>query len=130
MIRRPPISTRTDTLFPYTTLFRSAQKLVGALVVGETPRQVAVHDREGRPRFFERAEIMVRPAPQPDLKPQLLELRAAPFDRPVAPEYFRAGREREGLVTASLSPNRWRFSASDARPAAQRRSAICARGRP
>src|SRR3546814_1217602 len=25
MIRRPPISTRTDTLFPYTTLFRSAE---------------------------------------------------------------------------------------------------------
>src|SRR3546814_8846382 len=25
MIRRPPISTRTDTLFPYTTLFRSRQ---------------------------------------------------------------------------------------------------------
>src|SRR3546814_15250891 len=25
MIRRPPISTRTDTLFPYTTLFRSGQ---------------------------------------------------------------------------------------------------------
>src|SRR3546814_12668758 len=24
MIRRPPMSTRTDTLFPYTTLFRSA----------------------------------------------------------------------------------------------------------
>src|SRR3546814_5096162 len=32
MIRRPPISTRTDTLFPYTTLFRSrvlVQKLAG-----------------------------------------------------------------------------------------------------
>src|SRR3546814_8340165 len=27
MIRRPPISTRTDTLFPYTTLFRSACEL-------------------------------------------------------------------------------------------------------
>src|SRR3546814_8035615 len=26
MIRRPPRSTRTDTLFPYTTLFRSAGK--------------------------------------------------------------------------------------------------------
>src|SRR3546814_16394264 len=26
MIRRPPISTRTDTLFPYTTLFRSQHK--------------------------------------------------------------------------------------------------------
>src|SRR3546814_7492290 len=25
MIRRPPRSTRTDTLFPYTTLFRSEQ---------------------------------------------------------------------------------------------------------
>src|SRR3546814_17560050 len=25
MIRRPPISTRTDTLIPYTTLFRSAE---------------------------------------------------------------------------------------------------------
>src|SRR3546814_19840616 len=27
MIRRPPISTRTDTLFPYTTLFRSRHGL-------------------------------------------------------------------------------------------------------
>src|SRR3546814_4431423 len=27
MIRRPPRSTRTDTLFPYTTLFRSAGDL-------------------------------------------------------------------------------------------------------
>src|SRR3546814_16976371 len=26
MIRRPPRSTRTDTLFPYTTLFRSADR--------------------------------------------------------------------------------------------------------
>src|SRR3546814_14138683 len=28
MIRRPPISTRTDTLFPYTTLFRSVAQLM------------------------------------------------------------------------------------------------------
>src|SRR3546814_19301465 len=28
MIRRPPRSTRTDTLFPYTTLFRSEQEAV------------------------------------------------------------------------------------------------------
>src|SRR3546814_18281460 len=37
MIRRPPRSTRTDTLFPYTALFRSARELddvdaLGALV--------------------------------------------------------------------------------------------------
>src|SRR3546814_5543005 len=31
MIRRPPRSTRTDTLFPYTTLFRSRQYRDGAL---------------------------------------------------------------------------------------------------
>src|SRR3546814_2805516 len=29
MIRRPPRSTRTDTLFPYTTLFRSGQNKLG-----------------------------------------------------------------------------------------------------
>src|SRR3546814_16971755 len=29
MIRRPPRSTRTDTLFPYTTLFRSVVRRVG-----------------------------------------------------------------------------------------------------
>src|SRR3546814_7241767 len=29
MIRRPPRSTRTDTLFPYTTLFRSLVELEG-----------------------------------------------------------------------------------------------------
>src|SRR3546814_8365129 len=32
MIRRPPRSTRTDTLFPYTTLFRSLVE--GRVVVG------------------------------------------------------------------------------------------------
>src|SRR3546814_2065261 len=33
MIRRPPRSTRTDTLFPYTTLFRSARAQVAAVEV-------------------------------------------------------------------------------------------------
>src|SRR3546814_7191827 len=31
MIRRTPRSTRTDTLFPYTTLFRSCEAVVAAL---------------------------------------------------------------------------------------------------
>src|SRR3546814_5655572 len=30
MLRRPPRSTRTDTLFPYTTLFRSSKVLANA----------------------------------------------------------------------------------------------------
>src|SRR3546814_7684108 len=33
MIRRPPRSTRTDTLFPYTTLFRSGRLADAALLV-------------------------------------------------------------------------------------------------
>src|SRR3546814_9632869 len=40
MIRRPPISTRTDTLFPYTTLFRSARdRASSALGLGEAASQ-------------------------------------------------------------------------------------------
>src|SRR3546814_5981038 len=35
MIRRPPRSTRTDTLFPYTTLFRSAEGRAGGVDDGE-----------------------------------------------------------------------------------------------
>src|SRR3546814_9798071 len=35
MIRRPPRSTRTDTLFPYTTLFRSPEEAVAIEVVGQ-----------------------------------------------------------------------------------------------
>src|SRR3546814_8785860 len=32
MMRRPPRSTRTDTLFPYTTLFRSIERACSVLV--------------------------------------------------------------------------------------------------
>src|SRR3546814_5000178 len=55
MIRRPPRSTRTDTLFPYTTLFRSRQHL--RLPALRRPRAVLVGGKtngglpEGR-RFF------------------------------------------------------------------------------
>src|SRR3546814_8911842 len=37
MIRRPPIPTRTDTLFPYTTLFRSA--IIG---LGDQRQQICI----------------------------------------------------------------------------------------
>src|SRR3546814_4510201 len=33
MIRRPPRSTRTDTLFPYTTLFRSPVQITQRIVI-------------------------------------------------------------------------------------------------
>src|SRR3546814_1700833 len=54
MIRRPPRSTRTDTLFPYTTLFRSIRALaVETLVIAE----LGVAD-------LERARAAVRDADQ------------------------------------------------------------------
>src|SRR3546814_6276100 len=49
MIRRPPRSTRTDTLFPDTTLFRSARgrRLGGRSGPGTLERPVAVERRAG-----------------------------------------------------------------------------------
>src|SRR3546814_18737079 len=44
MIRRPPRSTRTDTLFPYTTLFRS-QPVVATVPVAPAPAAVDVELR-------------------------------------------------------------------------------------
>src|SRR3546814_15107756 len=46
MIRRPPRSTRTDTLFPYTTLFRSIEAV---LADGTTDHWVTVLEAAGVP---------------------------------------------------------------------------------
>src|SRR3546814_6019508 len=47
MIRRPPRSTRTDTLFPYTTLFRSSevteQPPPAYAAWGSNPREASAH---------------------------------------------------------------------------------------
>src|SRR3546814_9505287 len=56
MIRRPPRSTRTDTLFPYTTLFRSQRgkpRLAERLILSDRPalcgRCFITHGKQGRP---------------------------------------------------------------------------------
>src|SRR3546814_1624148 len=50
MIRRPPRSTRTDTLFPYTTLFRSDCHRIQFIGVqpGQHPAQYRPADRDQR----------------------------------------------------------------------------------
>src|SRR3546814_2564165 len=59
MIRRPPRSTRTDTLFPYTTLFRSA---AGTGHCTDIPRRgVMLGDKAHRVDQREKKE---RPQPQ------------------------------------------------------------------
>src|SRR3546814_7371121 len=57
MIRRPPRSTRTDTLFPYTTLFRS--RLV---VGGDDRRRLRGRRRRGQPAGAARPAMAARHA--------------------------------------------------------------------
>src|SRR3546814_5220304 len=47
MIRRPPRSTRTDTLFPYTTLFRSREARAAQRI--GVSRSLSLSKREGAP---------------------------------------------------------------------------------
>src|SRR3546814_10595851 len=49
MYRRPPSSTRTDTLFPYTTLFRShGFKAIAAVPANQFARQIGEDAPAGR----------------------------------------------------------------------------------
>src|SRR3546814_6012444 len=55
MIRRPPRSTRTDTLFPYTTLFRSAAGDAHEELHLELALAVLQHRADRRLRHVEQA---------------------------------------------------------------------------
>src|SRR3546814_2272200 len=48
MIRRPPRSTRTDTLFPYTTLFRSVRYTSSCNTIGGTSGSPVIDDATGK----------------------------------------------------------------------------------
>src|SRR3546814_6986599 len=58
MIPRPPRSTRTDTLFPYTTLFRSSRR-----TGGDVARGVQVHADHQPREFAEREVYSANPRP-------------------------------------------------------------------
>src|SRR3546814_3348217 len=59
MIRRPPRSTRTDTLFPYTTLFLSRRRLRSAGRLGGAPPGIG--RTATRPRGGKRGRIAALP---------------------------------------------------------------------
>src|SRR3546814_18507642 len=101
MIRRPPRATRTDTLFPYTTLFRSAdaahvEQVLGdiapaGLEVGDIGRlaedlahvhQVEVDPRLGRDRRQVQAGIGRAAGPRADGGGVLERLAGDDFARP------------------------------------------------
>src|SRR3546814_19871194 len=107
MIRRPPRSTRTDTLFPYTTLFRSAvqgfrqrgRPQVAEVALLAQPRHLRGRfglRPEGRPGLHQ-AECAAPAAAEspegltrPQIFPRLSRARSQP-----GPEYGRAsGRGR------------------------------------
>src|SRR3546814_15502196 len=111
MIRRPPRSTRTDTLFPYTTLFRSGDTLEAAdllaelLALGGVGEPVVegaagAADRHGGDREACRIEPVVgeleaavRLAQHlPGRPPAIVEGRSA--KRRVGKECVRTGRNR------------------------------------
>src|SRR3546814_13302477 len=79
MIRRPPRSTRTDTLFPYTTLFRSLVYLLLRLV--ELFADLVEHVAEFAEFGFDRTEH----AP---------DLAGALFDRQCAKAHLQAVEQR------------------------------------
>src|SRR3546814_5419783 len=74
MIRRPPRSTRTDTLFPYTTLFRSI-----IVEPAHQPRVALPRDPRGVERGRDRAKEILRLAGQIGI-----DIGRAVGDRPVA----------------------------------------------
>src|SRR3546814_19556065 len=54
MTRRPPRSTRPDTLFPYTTLFRST---LGRAIIGQTPSSFRVVRETERPPCLRQGSV-------------------------------------------------------------------------
>src|SRR3546814_2512461 len=76
MIRRPPRSTRTDTLFPYTTLFRSEEAVQASLDVlvllvdggGDAPAADGPLERHHRVRRLGDGGVVVVGADRPRLR--------------------------------------------------------------
>src|SRR3546814_21198143 len=68
MIRRPPRSTRTDTLFPYTTLFRSADTVTRVVAERQSCRWLS--DIRPRLRHNSLAEQEAPPLEQNRLYPR------------------------------------------------------------
>src|SRR3546814_17147143 len=104
MIRRPPRSTRTDTLFPYTTLFRSrnaARKptidgvkgpdatdeyILYQMLVGAWPLQLQADDDDGRAQ---------------------LGARLAAWQEKAVREAKRSAERRVGKECVSTCRSRW-----------------------
>src|SRR3546814_16754953 len=104
MIRRPPRSTRTDTLFPYTTLFRSHPEAArGASLVGRpSPHRRGLPLLLGR-RRHQRGALSRRPGSSPAARRRAADLRG---DRR-ADGALRSEERRVGKECVSTWRSRW-----------------------
>src|SRR3546814_16509536 len=80
MVLPPPVATRTDTLFPYTALFRSIVRLIGAL--HELASDGCPFDRGLSVMFDRAADVVGRNAINPDFLPD--EDKHTPADQLLA----------------------------------------------
>src|SRR3546814_9778561 len=110
MIRRPPRSTRTDTLFPYTTLFRGLDPAVGARAVGlpgaRGPQVQGPHDRPAGRLGAARdvpGEHLLLPAGARPCQPLRQRRRARRLRRPGS-EPAPAGAPAHGVPPADALP--------------------------
>src|SRR3546814_6705442 len=99
MIRRPPRSTRTDTLFPYTTLFRSTT----GTAVAPRPSPGAKGPRRSRahPSVHLAENDPIEPAPQTREKPRR---RAAGCQTPPEPAPQTRGKPRRRAAGCQTPP--------------------------
>src|SRR3546814_2640782 len=112
MIRRPPRSTRTDTLFPYTTLFRSVVE--GHRAKYRSPQMVwpssgalarvsaALFSRDRR-QSRHRPVARSRPARRPDAALRRPRRSAQPGDRAREPRSEEHTSELQSLMRISYA---------------------------
>src|SRR3546814_18441734 len=116
MIRRPPRSTRTDTLFPYTTLFRSRWNSGHLQRISPTPvtriRRITRQSRKRRWRYWGSRSIFNGSDRHGLHLSQLSSARLAPFlqgrrgrgSRPDALHLTLPGFSRNHLFNTYLIP--------------------------
>src|SRR3546814_20683093 len=103
MIRRPPRSTRTDTLFPYTTLFRSVFVMVVVYTLFTGPTLPVVAKVLGVAKQTEPRELDVEAAPLERIAADLLQVKIRPATR----LHGRSEERRVGNECASKCRSRW-----------------------
>src|SRR3546814_20508801 len=97
MIRRPPISTRTDTLFPYSTLFRSLALALDEWKPTRGSRLAGVR-RAGRRVVFADRRLEIHDGTQ--AAPEGQWTFPAPFgEQPVLGEFSTVDVDRKSVVS-------------------------------